>query len=137
EALVASISRSSLALGGGQTVVALLLQYLEAHSPFDEERSPSSRRGHEPLHTPGEAQMVREVIVELPDILERDRVPQAAPPSRVKELAPQDIADRTVGHRVVHFGQPLCTDRPDHPAAGTRGAHACRDARIRARVDED
>jgi len=81
--------------------------------------------------------MVREVIVELPDILERDRVPQAAPPSRVKELAPQDIADRTVGHRVVHFGQPLCTDRPDHPAAGTRGAHACRDARIRARVDED
>src|SRR5207237_4106210 len=124
-------------LCGSQTVVALLLQYLEAHSTFDEERCLSARRGYAPLHALRETEMIREVVVQLADILEGDRVPQAAPPTRAEHPAPEDLADRTVGHRVVHCCQPLRPDRPDHRAAGTLGAHAGRHARIRPRADED
>jgi len=125
------------ALLASKSLVASLLQNLEAHRAFDEERCSSARRGYEPLDALREAEMIGEVIVQLPGVFEGDRVPQPSAAARAEELAAKDVADRAIRHGVIRLRRPLGSDRPDHRTARGLGANPRRDTRIRTRVDED
>ena len=124
------------ALLASKSLVASLLQNLEAHRAFDEERCSSARRGYEPLDALREAEMIGEVIVQLPGVFEGDRVPQPSAAARAEELAAKDVTDRAIRHGVIRLRRSLRADCPDHAAASGPGAYSRGYARVRACVDE-